>query len=298
MIEKIFGLGLISASIRMATPILLAALGGTFIFSAGVWNIALEGSMLMGSFFAVMMSYLSQYLFIGFLSAGIAGMVLALLLAFLIIKIKTDAIVVGIGGNILAWGITVFVLEEVFNMHGAFTVKEVLSFNKIQISIIDEIPVISQILSGHTFPVYLSWVLCFICWLILYKTPLGLKIRAIGANEEAAKTVGIQVERIQILSFLVSGFLAGLGGAYLSIGYLQAFWGENMTAGRGFIALCALAFGKNNPSLVLIACLLFGFADAIGIRFQVMQWQPSFVLMIPYIITIFILWLSSRERII
>lgn len=297
MLRNMLNLELISSSIRMATPLIFAAIGSTFIFSAGVINIALEGSMIMGSLFAVAVAYWTNSLLFAFLAAGLAGMFLTLLLAILVIKLKTGFIVAGLGANLLAWGITVFVLEEVLHMRGAFIGIEVPHFIPIRIGIIESIPLISQVLSGHILPVYLSWFFCFFSWIVLFKTPLGLKIRAIGEYKEASRTLGINVEKIQILFLLVSGFSSGLGGAYLSIGSLQGVWSENMIAGRGFIALCALAFGKNNPISVFIGCLLFGFADAIGIRFQMLRWQPSFVQMIPYIFTIIILWVTSRKRV-
>jgi len=296
MLKEIINLDLISATIRMSTPFLFAALGGAFIWAAGKWNIALEGSMLMGSFFAVAGGLWSKSLGVGLLASCFSGMIIALLVGFMIIWLKTDPIVVGIGGNLVSWGITVFVLEEIFKLRGGLFIKDIPFFEPINIPFIDKIPVINNIFSRHTLLIYTGWIICIISWIILFRTPLGLKIRSIGENEEAARTAGINVEITQFLCFLFSGILAGIGGAYLSIAQLGGIWSENMTAGRGFIAICAIVFGRNDPKWILLACLLFGFADAIGIRLQILQWQPQFVLMIPYILTILILFLSTRER--
>lgn len=292
-----FNLELIAATIRMATPLLFAALGVIFISSSGVINISIEGSMLIGTFAAVVIGYLSQSLFIGVLAAGIGGMLLALILSYLIIYLKGDSIVVGIGGNLFAWGITVFILEELLHMRGAFTGDPVPFFNKIKIPGISSIPVLNVIASNHTLMVYIVVISVIVTWLIMYKTPIGLIIRSTGENAEAVQSIGVDTNKVKLLCFLGSGFLAGLGGACLSVSNLQGFWSENMTNGRGYIALCAAAFGKNNPKFVVLACILFGFADAIGFRFQVFQWEPSFVLMIPYIVTILMLWASSKRQI-
>lgn len=297
MLGSILSVDLISSSIRMATPLLFAALGGAFVGSTGIVNIALEGCMLIGSFFAVLVGYWCQSLALGLLASGISGMLLSAILAYLIIYLKTEPIVVGIGGNLLAWGITVFILEEFLHMRGSFTGGPVPYFSPIEIAFVRTVPVLGKILSGHTVMVYLAWVLTGAAWLILFKTPLGLRMRAIGESEATAISVGVNVERVRVVSFLVSGFLSGLGGAYLSTANLHGIWSENMTVGRGFIALCAVSFGRNDPKWILLACLLFGFADALGIRFQVLQWQPEFVLMIPYLFTIVVLWLSTKTRV-
>lgn len=288
---------LIAATIRIGTPLLFAALGVIFISSAGVINISIEGSMLIGTFLAVVIGYFSQSLFVGVIAAGIGGMILALFLSYLIIYLKGDSIVVGIGGNIFAWGITVFMLEEMLNMRGRFTAEPVPFFKELEIPLIKSLPVVNRILSDQTLLIYLAILLVVIVWLIIYKTPIGLIIRATGENEEAVRSIGVDTKKVKMMCFLASGFLAGLAGACLSVSNLQGSWSENMTNGRGYIALCAAAFGRNHPKRVAFACLLFGFAEAIGIRFQILKWEPSFVLMIPYIVTILMLWASSKRQV-
>jgi len=296
MMSSFIDIGVFSASIRMAAPLLFAALGTSFISSVGVFNIAIEGSMLIGTFAAVVIGYFTHSAVLAFLAAGLGGMLLALMLAFFIVRLHGDAIVVGIGGNTFAWGITVFILEEVFRMRGSFSGDGVPFFPAIKIPLLDSVPVLKDIVSGYTLPVYFAFILAFLVWVFLYRTPAGLIIRSIGKNAEAVRSIGADVDRIRIACFAASGFFAGLGGACLSIANLQGFWSENMTVGRGYIAICAAAFGRNNPKFVLLACLIFGFAEAIGIRFQVLRLEPSFVLMIPYIVTIAMLVLSSRRE--
>ncbi|MGA2479114.1 MAG: ABC transporter permease [Spirochaetia bacterium] len=291
-------LGLISAAVRIGAPLLFAALGTVFVSSAGVMNISIEGSMLVGTFTAVVIGYLTQSVLLGFLAAGVAGLLLAAAPSLLIVKLRGDPIVVGLGGNLLAWGITVFLLEEVLHMRGTFTGSPVPFFKPLSIPGVNLVPVLKELLSGYTTPIYLSVIVALLIGVVLYKTPSGLIIRSTGANSEAVRAIGTDVPSIQIACFLLSGFLAGLGGACLSVANLQGFWSENMTNGRGYIALCAAAFGRNNPKLVMLACFLFGLAEAIGIRTQVFHLPPAFVLMIPYILTIVMLTVSTkRERI-
>jgi len=295
-VNRLLDLGLISAAIRIGAPLLFAALGTVFVSSAGMINISVEGSMLVGTFAAVVISYLTQSAFLGFLAAGVAGLFLAGVVSFLIVQWKGDAIVVGLGGNLFAWGVTVFLLEELLHMRGTFTGSPVPFFHPLGIPVLQGIPVVRDILSGYSMPVYLSVLLAILIWVMMYKTPSGLIVRSTGNNAEAVRAVGTDVQKVQILCFMASGFLAGLGGACLSIANLQGFWSENMTNGRGYIALCAAAFGRNNPAMVLLACLLFGVAEAIGIRSQVLRLPPTFVLMIPYVLTIIMLTASTRRE--
>ena len=294
--SKFLDLGLISAAIRIGAPLLFAALGTVFVSSAGMINISVEGSMLVGTFAAVVISYLTQSALLGFLVAGAAGLLLAAGVSFLIVKWKGDPIVVGIGGNLFAWGVTVFFLEEILHMRGTFTGSPVPFFHPLGIPLLQGIPVVREIISGYNMPVYLSVLLAIIIWVMIYKTPSGLIVRSTGNNAEAVRAVGTNVEKVQMLCFMASGFLAGLGGACLSIANLQGFWSENMTNGRGYIALCAAAFGRNNPAMVMLACLLFGIAEAVGIRSQMFHLPPTFVLMIPYLLTIIMLTASTRRE--
>lgn len=171
--SKFLDLGLISAAIRIGAPLLFAALGTVFVSSPGMINISVEGSMLVGTFAAVVISYLTQSALLGFLVAGAAGLLLAAGVSFLIVKWKGDPIVVGIGGNLFAWGVTVFFLEEILHMRGTFTGSPVPFFHPLGIPLLQGIPVVREIISGYNMPVYLSVLLAIIIWVMIYKTPSG-----------------------------------------------------------------------------------------------------------------------------
>lgn len=263
-------ISIIMATIRQAAPILITAIGGMFSEVAGVINIGLEGMMLMGAFSAAVVSYYTGNPYIGILGGMIAGALMAGIHAVLSIKYKGNQTVSGVAINLFASGFTVFMLRVLFNQSGNTpSVPKVGSIGNVSIIVII---IYAVALWSHYF---------------LYKTKTGLRMRAVGEHPLAADTVGIDVAKVRYFSVMMSGALAGLGGAYLSIGALSQFTKE-MSAGRGFIALAALVFGKWTPKGVLAASLLFGFADA-G-QTLVQQYvdfiPPQFIQMIPYILTL------------
>ncbi len=261
---------LIMATIRQAAPILITAIGGMFSEVAGVVNIGLEGMMLMGAFAAAVTSYYTGNPYVGILGGMIAGGLMAGIHAVLSIKYKGNQTVSGVAINLFASGFTVFMLRVLFNQSGNTpTVPKVGS------------------LFGVSIIVILIYAVAFWSHYFLYKTKTGLRMRAVGEHPLAADTVGIDVAKVRYFSVIMSGVLAGLGGAYLSIGALSQFTKE-MSAGRGFIALAALVFGKWKPKGVLAASLLFGFADAGQTLIQqyVDAIPPQFIQMIPYILTL------------
>ncbi len=269
---------LLISSIRSATPLVLAALGGIFSERSGVVNIALEGIMLIGAFTAVMISYSSGSAWLGVLAAMAAGVAIAWLHGVVSIKYRADQVVSGTAINILAVGLTEFLLAKFFGQAGQTP-------NVTPATLPTWLP-----LHGFTQQVtafaWIAAVLVVLTHVVLFHTPLGLRIRAVGEHPRAADTVGINVFHMRYLGVLLSGALAGLGGAALSVGLLNSFT-DNMTAGRGFIALAAVIFGKWSPFGALAASLLFGFADALQTQAQIIGLKvPSeFLLMSPYILT-------------
>ena len=271
---EILNLTLLYSTIRLATPLILAALGGLFSERAGVINIALEGLMLAGAFTAASMTHYAGSPWVGLLSAIVAGSLIAMIHAVACIRFKADQVVSGTAINILLTGIPAM-------LSGAFFLS---SGSTPQIPKENLIPYA---------PVIIAIILVPLTWYVLYRTPFGLRLRAVGENPEAADAAGVSVKRMRYTAVLLSGALAGIGGAYLSIGQSSLFT-RNMTSGRGFIALAALIFGKWRPVQTLLACLLFGFTEAIaiqlqGVRFGGEEIPNQFIQIIPYVLTIVVL---------
>lgn len=285
--RDVFTLSLVASTIRLATPLVLAALGGLFSERSGVINIALEGKMLAGAFTAAAVTYAADTRlglgtaspWVGLLAAMLAGLFIAFIYAVSCIKFKADQVVSGAAINILMLGIPGFLSGALFLSSGSTP----------------------QIPKDHLLPqspvvIAIAIIaLVAVIWYVLYKTPFGLRLRSVGENPEAADAAGVSVTNIRYSGVLLAGVLAGLGGAYLSIGQSSLFT-RNMTAGRGFIALAALIFGKWRPVQTLLACLLFGFTEAVSIQMRGSFKLPSgedipvqFVEMVPYVLTIVVL---------
>ncbi|HHU31209.1 MAG: ABC transporter permease [Zhaonellaceae bacterium] len=281
-------LGLIQAAIRMSTPILLASLGGMFTARVGIINFALEGIMIVGAFFGVYGSYVTGNPWLGALMGAIGGIVVALILGFMSITAKVDQVVAGTGINILFLGLTSYLLNIIFGI-GAKPSK-VNSFVEVPLPLLSDIPILGDVLFNQIPLVYLAIILVPICWYIVYKTSFGLNMRAVGENPRAADSVGLNVIAIRYIAIVISGFLGGLGGAFLSIGHLSVFM-EKMTAGKGYVAWSSVTVGKWNPIGILGAALLFGTAEAFQLRLQAVgiEIPHQFFLMLPYVLTMLVL---------
>ena len=270
MFRDIFNYALIASTIRLSTPLILAALGGLYSERGGVINIALEGMMLAGAFTAAAVTVFTHSPWAGLLAAVIAGLVVAALHAVVTINYRADQVVSGAAINILFLGVPALLSGALFESTGATP----------------------QLPRDQTLPntlVYLAFILVAVTAYVIYRTRFGLRLRAVGENPEAAMAAGVSVTRMRYAGVLISGALSALGGAYLSIGQSSLFT-RNMTAGRGFIALAALIFGKWDPVGALLACLFFGFAEAVAIRMQGTVDIPNqFIQMIPYVLTMVVL---------
>ena len=276
--------------VRLSTPLILAALGGMYSERSGVINIALEGIMLAGAFTAATVTVFTANPWIGLLAAGVAGLAVSLIHAVASINFKADQVVVGMAINILFLGIPALASGALFESTGSTPqLAREQTLPDWNIPLIQEVPVLSQLFSGHKPIVYLAIAMVPISHYVLFRTRFGLRLRAVGENPEAADTAGVSVARMRYAGVLLSGLLAGIGGAYLSIGQNSLFT-RNMTAGRGFIALAALIFGKWHPVGAFLACLLFGLADAVAIRMQgVVQIPVQMIQIIPYVLTLIVL---------
>lgn len=275
---------LLAATLLAIAPILLAALGGSICTWVGVFNVALEGLMLAGAFAAVAGSWFTGEPWFGVLAAIGAGVLLAGVIAVGTIRVKGDAIMLGVAVNLLAAGLTGYLLSEVFGTPGTFTNPDLKGLPAVAIPGIRSVPGLGPVLSGQPVLVYVSLVLAVCVSIFLFRHPWGLRLRGIGHQAEAAATLGIHVTRYQWGAVLFSGALCGLGGAELSLGNVTLF-SENMTSGRGWIAVAAVMLGGARPLRVLAACVLFGFADALGFRLQGLGLPYQFTDMAPYLVT-------------
>lgn len=274
--------------IRITAPILFAALGAVIAEKAGVTNIGLEGIMMISALFGVLFSYWTQSWLIGVLGALAVGVLLGLLMGFFALKLKTDIILAGIAVNMMGGGGTIFLLYMFTGMRGntGALVSPNILIPTLNIPLLQDIPIIGEVLSGHAVLTYIAFLLVYLIWLLLYKTPLGLNIRAVGENPNAASSVGVSVLRIKYIAIALSGALAGLGGAFMSMYYSQG-WNSGMVAGRGFIALAAQAMGRGEPVGAMLSSLLFGLAQALRTKVSGLQGVSSYLVsVIPYVVTI------------
>lgn len=278
--SEIFTLALIFSTVRFATPLIFAALGGMFSERSGVINIALEGLMLAGAFTAAVVTFETGNPFIGMFCGILSGALLALIFAVACIEFEADQVVAGFGINILMLGVPALISAAIYDSAGSTE----------QIAQEQLLPKLFDI----SIASYAAFLLVPICWYILFKTPFGLRLRATGENPAAADAAGVKVARMRYSGVIISGILAAAGGAYLSIGQSSLFT-KGMTAGRGYIALAALILAKWKPVPVLLACLFFGFTEALTIPLASYK-LPSgenipvqFIQMIPYVLTIIVL---------
>lgn len=266
---------LLESTLRVSTPLIFAALGGMFSERAGVINIALEGMMLVGAFGAAVGTLTTHSPWLGSAWGIGAGILLAAVYGICVIRLRANQIVAGTAINMLALGMTPFLCKIKYDVTG-------------------QTPAIPLDERFQSAPLYLGWVMVVFCWLWLKHTRQGLWLSFAGEHPEALDAAGIRVNRVRWAAVLVSGALAGMGGASLSV-YLSSSFARNMTAGRGFMALAALIFGKWKPVPTAIACLLFGFAEAVQMRLQgVVIWGKDpipvqFIQILPYLVTILVL---------
>lgn len=281
--------------IRVTVPLLLPALGALITNKAGVPNIGLEGIMLMSAFAGVVASAYAQSALIGLLAAILMGIAMSLFLAYFTLKLETDVILGGIALNMFASSLTVFLLFVLTGDKGTSAALASKVLPNIRIPIIDGIPILGEILSNHNVLVYVTILVTILIYLLLNKTVLGKHIKAVGENEKAAETVGINVTKVRLIAFVISGIVCGLAGAFLSMGYVSWF-SRDMTAGRGWIALAAEAMGRGSVMGTIIASLIFGVTSAIANLFQLQGFPTELVTIAPNVITVITLLVYSIVR--
>ena len=280
--------------LRVTTPILFPSIAVLITDKAGIVNISMEGTMLFSALMGVVVSAWTQSAWLGLLGAMLAGMLLSLVLAGFTLEMKSDVILGGVAINLFADGGSVFLLYLLTKDKGTSVSLASKVLPGIDIPLLRDIPVLGQILSGHNVLTYLGILMVFAVYYLINKTPLGLRIQAVGENYKAAQSVGVSVKQIQYISLLLSGLIASFGGAYMSMAYLPNF-SRNMTSGRGWIALAAEAMGRGNVAATSLTALLFGFADALANGLQMFNLPAELIGVIPYAATVIVLILHAAR---
>ena len=263
----------LSATLRMSVPLGFAAIGGAISERSGIIALGLEGYMTIGAFFAVLGAYMTNSAAFGLLAGALAAGIFALIYGFVSIHLKAQQTVSGLGMNTIAPGLVAILMVAIFGNKG----KSALTPNlqPIELPVISKIPFLGEVFSGHTILLYAFLLIAVLCWVIMYKTPEGIRLRSAGTNPEVIEALGLSVKAIQYRAVFTSGILAGIGGAYLS--------------GRGFIAIAVFVFAGWNPVRCIWASLLFGFTEAIQMRLQTLGMPSQIIQMLPYFCTLLVL---------
>lgn len=276
---------LLTATVRMTTPLLLVALGELYSERAGLVNIGLDGIMTFGASVGFMVGFATGNPYLGLLAGALAGVSINMIFAFCTITLSAEQIIYGMALNILAPAVSTFLYRMAFGIQASLIQGP--SLQNIPIPLLSEIPIIGKALFNQTFVVYFLYIIVIVTVVFFNKTKLGLNYKAVGEYPKAAESLGINVFRLKYLGCIICGALAGMGGAFLTTGYINTY-SEGIVSGRGFIALSAVIFGRWMPSGVVIATLLFGFSDALQLRLQILSPSTPYQLisMLPYVFTL------------
>ena len=295
MISELFSttviIGILASGIRLATPYLYAAIGETFGQRSGVLNLGVEGQMLLGAFAAFYVAFNTGNLWLGILAAIIIGAVMGLAMAFVTINLHAQQGISGIGFYLFGLGMSDLLFQKLLG-----TVETVSGFAPITIPVLSDLPGVGEIFFSQNILVYIAFALVPISWFVLNKTTLGLQIRAVGENPEAADSLGVSVSRVRYFTIILGGTLSGVAGASLSIALLNVFQ-QNLTSGLGFIAVALVYFGGWRPWGVLLGALLFSMVNSLQLWVQVLDIPiPSDIaVMMPYVLTILALVVTVQR---
>lgn len=286
----------LNSTLRMMTPVLYASLAAAICNKVKVVNISMEGTMMAGAFFGIVVNYFTHNVFLAVLAAAVSGALVSAIVAACVIKLKADAVVVGMALNMMMSGVTIYLMYLIFNTRGVFTDPSLQGIAKLNLPIIQDIPILGTVLRNLTVVDYLAFLMTGLLYVFLYKTVLGYRIRAIGINEEAARSLGTPVDRYKFWVITLSGILSGLGGSLLSMGAVTLFI-QNITSGKGYIALAANNLGQSHPLGVLASSLFFGFTQSLASVLQNTALKSQITQTIPYVATILALVLFTvRNR--
>lgn len=285
MLKYIFSIDFIHAVIRMGTPLLFVGMAAVIGAKANVLCIAYEGMMLFAALGGVIGSAYTQSLLVGTIVGLLAGVIIAVIFAYFVLYLDTKPLLAGLALNTLGTGGTVYTVYLLTGMKLDTSTLPSLQFPAFHIPFIENIPVVGQILSGHNLLSYVAFIMVFLTWFLMFKTKLGLRIRAVGEDPGAAASVGINVNKTKFIALMISGLLASMGGLFMSMAYMPYFT-SNMTAGRGFIGIAAQNLGRGNPIVTMIYTLIFGASMAVGNMAQSFRLPSQFASMMPYLITL------------
>lgn len=295
MLNTLLGAVTLAAALRLAAPLIFAAVGGCFSNKAGVFNIALESFMLTAAFFSAYGSYLTENAYVGVLFGILAGLVCAALFGLFVFHLGSDGMVVSIAMNLGAWGLTTLLMLSLFGIRGSFMDPRLVSLPAIHIPLLEKLGGLNDVFNDQNILVYLAFVSVGVLWVVMYKTPFGLRLRGVGISEKAAQTTGANVLAYRWCATLITGVFCGVAGATLPLGGTSVFT-ENMTAGRGFLAVAAILVGQGNPLVAAGSCLLFAYVGALSVGIQNLGIPSQLVETLPYVATILVLLIYGSRN--
>lgn len=271
--------------LRVATPLIFVSMAALVVRKGGIMCIAFEGMMLFAALGGVVGSALSNNLYVGLLVGTLFGVAIAMIFAYFVLVLKSNPVLTGLALNILGSGGTVFLLFALTGEKGTSSSLRSLQVPSWNIPLIKDIPVLGEVVSGHNIFTYVAFLTVILVYILIYKTKLGLRIRSVGENPQAAESVGVKVTKTKVIALLLGGLIASLGGMYMSMGYLP-FFTRDMMSGRGFIGIAAQNLGGGIPLYTLLSALLFGSAEAVSNVLQSLRLPSEFVQMVPYVVTL------------
>lgn len=303
ILSAIFTPAFLFSVIRVSTPLIFGSMAALICNRGGMLHIAFEGTMLAAAFFGMLVSAITQNVFLGLLGAMAGGLLISMLLGYFHLVLNSDRTLTGIALNTFASAGTIFALYLLVQDKGTSSSLPSLKVPNINLPIIKNIPILGTALSGHNALTYIAFLLVFLTYIVIFRTPLGLRIRTVGENPDAAASVGINVMKVRFITLAISAAIASLGGAYMSMGYLSWF-SRDMMAGRGFMSIAAQNLGAAMPLPSFLASLAFGAVTALANVLQTLNMPSEIIQALPYVATLFGLGLfgysaqkSSKKRV-
>jgi len=278
-----------AAAIRLSCPLVIGSVGGCFNQKTSTGNLAYECFMLTGAFFAAYGSFLTGNPFLGSLLAMASGLVLALVYGLLVFQLHCNAMIVSIALNNGAWAMTTLLLTSIWHVRGNFTSPKIVSYNNLSWDFLKQFPVLDTLFNNNIGLVYFAYIFAFVGWVIMYKTPFGLRLRGVGINPQASQTAGISVLKYRWIGLIIMGISMGLAGSYQPLSGLSMFT-ENMTRGRGFLCLTSILVGKGDPLKTTLIAMLFAYSTSMTLVLSTYGIPTQIMNMLPYIMVLIVLF--------